>query len=69
MADLTPAEVEALRAIIPHINELKAEAEYRAARRLLITSWRQSVILLAAFVTAMLMLREQLKGFVVWLGK
>lgn len=69
MADLTPDEVEALRAIIPHINELRVEAEYRAARRLLITSWRQSVILLAAFVTAMLILREQLKGFVVWLGK
>lgn len=64
---LTDDEIAALREIIPHLVEMKAEAQYRAARALLVTSWRQSILVLAALVSATLLLWERLKEVFQWI--
>lgn len=64
---LTPDEIEKLRSLLPLVETIKAEAEYTAARRIVLRTWKQAVISIAAVIGALLLLREQIKAFGAWL--
>lgn len=64
---LTPDEIEKLRSLLPLVEIIKAEAEYTAARRIVLRTWKQAVISIAAVIGALLLLREQVKAFGAWL--
>ncbi len=76
---LTEAEVAAFRELLvhrdglnviaelrPHIDQLKAEAEYRAARRLVLQTWRRAVIFLGGFIAALIVLKDYLREATRW---
>ena len=65
--EFTPEEVDALRRLIPYAEQIERESEYRAARRLIITTWRQTVIAVAAVVAAGMLLKDQIVEGVRWL--
>lgn len=58
---LTPEEVEKLRSLLPLVDTIREEAEYTAARRLVMRTWKRSVIAIAAFIGALVVLREQVR--------
>ena len=63
MSQLTDEEVEALKKLIPVADQLAEEANYRAAQRLVLKTWRQAVILLSGLIAAVFILRDQLIRF------
>mgnify|MGYP006893274838 CR=1 FL=1 len=60
MNQLTDADIIALKTLVPLANQIKQEAEYRAAQRLVLKTWRSSVIFLAGFIAAVFLLRNQI---------
>lgn len=77
---LTSAEIAAFRELMgskealltiselrPHIDQLKEEAEYRAARRLVLQTWRRGVIFLGGFIAAAIVLKDYLREAIRWL--
>jgi hypothetical protein len=61
MADkLTDDELEQLRLLLPIAEQIKAEAEYRAAQRLVFETWRKGIIYVAAAGAALFALRDQI---------
>lgn len=64
---LTPEEIEKLRTLLPLVDTIRAEAEYTAARRIVLRTWKQAVVSLAAIIGAGLILRDQIKLFISWL--
>lgn len=64
---LTPEEIEKLRTLLPLVDIIRAEAEYTAARRIVLRTWKQAVVSLAAIIGAGLILRDQIKLFISWL--
>jgi hypothetical protein len=60
MPQLTDEEVEALKKLIPVADQLAEEANYRAAQRLVLKTWRQTIILLSGLIAAAFILRDQL---------
>lgn len=64
---LTPEEVEKLRTLLPLVDTIKEEAEYTAARRIVLRTWKHAIISIAALIGAFLLLRDQLKVFGAWL--
>lgn len=60
MSDLSDEEVEALRKLVPLADQIHKEAEYKAARRLVIQTWRTSIVLLAGLVAAVVLIKDQL---------
>jgi hypothetical protein len=60
MSDLTDEEVAALKKLIPIADQLAEEANYKAAQRLVLRTWRQTIILLSGFIAAVFILRDQL---------
>ena len=66
---LTDEEIAKLRLLLPYAEVVRAEAEYDAARRLVIRRWKGMVIALAALVGAIMMLWNQFKaGFQALMG-
>ena len=76
---LSDAEIAAFRELLihrdgltviaelrPHIDQLKAEAEYRAARRLVLQTWRRGVIFLGGFIAALIVLKDYLREATRW---
>lgn len=64
---LTADEIEKLRTLLPLVETIKAEAEYTAARRIVLRTWKQAVISIAALIGALLILRDQLKAIGSWM--
>lgn len=64
---LTPEEIAKLRTLLPFADTIKAEAEYTAARRIVIRTWKQAVVSIAALIGALLILRDQVKAAAAWL--
>lgn len=63
---LTPDEIEKLKSLLPLVDTIREEAEYTAARRIVLRVWKQTVLGIAAFIGAVVMLREQLKAVWHW---
>lgn len=68
MSDLTPEELEELRKLLPVAHQLREEADYRAAQRLVLQTWRKGVIFIGGFIAGVYLLREQAGKFLVWLS-
>ena len=60
---LTDEEIEAIRRLLPMAEEVRAQAEYRLAQRLVFKAWRQTVIAISGFIAAAYLLRDQLLKF------
>jgi hypothetical protein len=60
----TDEEVKKIRALLPYAEVVTAEAEYDAAKKLIIRRWKGIIIGLAAVVGALMILWTQLKHFV-----
>lgn len=60
--ELTDEEVEKLRSLVPVADQIKKEAEYRAAQRLVLATWRQGLIFVSGFIAAAYLFREQLSN-------
>lgn len=60
---LTDEEIEAIRKLLPLAEEVRAQAEYRMAQRLVFKAWRQTVIAISGFIAAAYLLRDQLIKF------
>lgn len=67
MDPLTEEEITKLRSLLPLVDTIKEEAEYTAARRIVLKTWKQAIISIAALIGAVLLLRDQLKVFGAWL--
>lgn len=76
---LSEDEIAAFRALIayddglrvitelaPHIDQLIAEAEYRAARRLVLQTWRRAVIFLGGMIAALIVAKDYLREVLRW---
>ena len=63
--DFTPEEIKELRSLIPIANQIREEADYRAAKKLVLKTWRTGIIFLSGTIAALLFLRDQLKDFIV----
>ena len=57
---LSDDEIDKIRLLIPLADEVKTQAEYRIAQRLVFKAWRQTVIALSGFIAAAYLLREQI---------
>ena len=55
---LTPDEIAKLRALLPVAEIVRKEAEYQAAWRLVLTRWKAIVVWIAAFVAAIIVIRD-----------
>lgn len=62
----TEDEIEQLRDLLKVAEVVKEEAEYKAAVRLVMKTWKRVVIGLAAFIGALLILRDQLRALWFW---
>lgn len=63
----TDTEIETIRRVLPLIDTVVEEAEYRAARRLVLATWRKSVIFIGSFVAALILLKDYLREALRWL--
>lgn len=61
MSALTDDEIDRVRQLLKHADELEKEAEYRLAKRLLIKRWRGFVIGLAGVVGALYVIKDAVK--------
>lgn len=64
---LSDEEIKTLRALLKYAPTLQQEMEYEAARRLLVTSWKNTIIALGAFLAFIIMMREQLRLLWSWM--
>ncbi len=62
----TEDEIEQLRDLLKVAEVVKEEAEYKAAVRLVMKTWKRVVIGLAAFIGALLLLRDQMRALWTW---
>jgi hypothetical protein len=62
----TPEEIVKLRELLEVAETVKAEAEYKMALRLVLSTWKRVVIGLAAILGAILLLREQIRSLWHW---
>lgn len=62
----TEDEIEQLRDLLKVAEVVKEEAEYKAAVRLVMKTWKRVVIGLAAFIGALLLLRDQVRALWTW---
>jgi len=60
MDSLTPDEIASLKTLIPLAEQIKREAEFSAARRLVLGRYKSAIIGLATFLTAVVLLRDQI---------
>lgn len=65
---LSNEELDELRKLLPIASQLREEADYRAAQRLVLQTWRKGVIFIGGFVAGVYLLREQAGKFIVWLS-
>ena len=63
---LTEIEIASLREFLIVAEQVKAEAEYRAAVRLVIRTWRGIVISFAGIIGALIILRANAKSVLEW---
>lgn len=63
---LTDEEIAKLRDLLAVAEIVKAEAEYKAAVQLVLRTWKGAVVAAAAFIGALLLLREQLRALWTW---
>jgi ferric-dicitrate binding protein FerR (iron transport regulator) len=61
---LTPEEIEKLRALLPYAEAVRSEAEYDAAKRLVMRRWKGMVIAMAALAGALVVLWQHFKAFI-----
>ena len=57
---LSDDEIEKIRLLLPLAEEVKAQAEYRMAQRLVFKAWRQTIIAISGFIAAAYLLRDQI---------
>ena len=60
---LSDDEIEAIRKLLPLAEEVRAQAEYRMAQRLVFKAWRQAVLAISGFIAAIYLLRDQIIKF------
>ena len=60
ISQLTDEEIAALRRLLPIADEVRAQAEYRMAQRLVFKAWRQTIIAISGFIAAAYLLRDQI---------
>jgi ferric-dicitrate binding protein FerR (iron transport regulator) len=66
---LTEDEVEALRRLVPHVDQIKDDAEYAAARALVFRHWRGAILAAAGLVAASVVLWEHGRRVMQSVGK
>lgn len=66
---LHPHEVETLRLVMKHADDLIEVSEYRKARRLLLSTWRKWIIGFAAVVAAIALSWDKIKSLLYLLMK
>jgi len=59
MDSLTKEEIATLKTLIPLAKQIEEEAKFSAARRLVLNRYKSGVIWLAAFLGALILLRDQ----------
>lgn len=60
---LSDDEVAKLRSLVPLADQIKQEAEYRAAQRLVLQTWRQGLIFFSSMIAAIYVFRDQIINF------
>lgn len=65
---LTPDEIELLRELLPVADDLKREAEYKMAVRLVAKTWRAAILWVAGIIGAVVLVREEWSRFWIWMG-
>jgi len=66
--DLSVEQVESLMKLLKYADEIESEMAYRAARRLVVKTWRAGVIGLAGIIGALVILRANARSLLQWLG-
>lgn len=61
-APLTDEEIAKIRALLPFADSVREEAEYDAAKKLVLRRWKAMVIGLATIVAAIVLLWNHLKA-------
>lgn len=64
---LTDDEIGKVRKMIDVCDLVVEEAEYRAARRLVLQTWRKGVIFLGGFIAGLIVLKDYLREALRWL--
>lgn len=64
--EFTSEEIQQLRELLTVAEIVKEEAEYRAAMKLVLKTWKNIVLGLAGFIAAGVLLREHLSKFWAW---
>lgn len=59
-SQLTDEEIEAIRKLLPMAEEVRAQAEYRMAQRLVFKTWRQTILAISGLIAAVYILRDQI---------
>ena len=59
MDSLTKEEIATLKTLIPLAKQIEEEAKFSAGRRLVLNRYKSGVIWLAAFLDALILLRDQ----------
>ena len=63
MSQLTEEELEALRKLIPLADQIEEEAKYKAARLLVLKTWRQGLILVGGIIAGVVLMKDYLLKF------
>lgn len=66
MSGLTEDEIESLKLLVPYAEQIKDQAELDAARALLRSFYRKSVVGLAGLIAAVIVIFANLKTVVGW---
>lgn len=66
-AQFTDEEIEKIRRVLPLMDTVVDEAEYRAARRLVLATWRKGVIFIGGFIAGLVILKDYLREGTKWL--
>lgn len=62
----TDEEIAKLRELLDVAEVVRKEAEYKAAVRLVLSTWKTAVVWVGGFVAAILLLRDQIR--MLWTG-
>ncbi len=66
--ELTPDEVRRVRDLLVFSEEIRAESEYRTARRLVLRTWKTAIVALGAVIGAALLVWDMLDRLVHRMG-
>ncbi len=69
MSNFTPEEEERLKVLLPYVEDIVEDAEYKRSWNVIWKNWRAVILTAAAVLTAIILIWDKFKAFVVWMAR